>query len=76
MNQTALPVGSKTIGKSNLDCAYFETLCLEAFRLIRQRKVNGTSGANGSGSAVREHAEGLKEVTSAAVNDRLSASRR
>ncbi len=64
------------IGKSSLDCLHFETLCLEALRLIRQRKVGGVKGTNGSGRAVQAQAEGLKEYTTAVVNQRLSTSRR
>ena len=59
------------IGKSNLDCMYFETLAQEALRLLRIRPFRN---ANGHGPMIHAQAKDLKEVTTAAVIDRLSTS--
>lgn len=62
------------IGKSNLDYMYFKELADEAFRLIRLRTTR--CGTNGHGPVIHAQAEALKEVTNAAVNDRLSTFQR
>lgn len=62
------------IGKSTLDYVYFEKLAVEALRLLRLRAPS--CGTNGHGPVIQAQALALKEVTNAAVNDRLSTFRR